>query len=172
MSTKSRNVSDVYGKYNFFGGGGGSGEGIVPKMCNLSYILKRRTFYLAVITEKYCSRMSSRTFYQSQVAVAACVRKFENLRTRNSTFLYFRTPLGPTNLVVQNPGRYRSHSVGWPVNSTPFTEAYLQQPANGSYCTINESCENPVSVFEIGFNIIFTFASLSSERSVHIKLSD
>lgn len=77
--------------------------------------------------------MSSRAFFQCrQVSVAAYIRKFENLLTRNSTILYFRTPLGPANLVVQNPGRDRSQSVGWPVNSSPFAEAYLQQPANGS----------------------------------------
>ena len=55
--------------------------------------------------ELYCSRMSSQAFYQCQVSVAAYIRKFENLLQRNSTILYFRTPLGPANLVVQNPGR-------------------------------------------------------------------
>lgn len=58
--------------------------------------------------ELYCSRMSSRAFYQCrQVSVAAYIRKYENLLTRNSTILYFRTPLGPAN-VVQNAGGDRS----------------------------------------------------------------
>jgi len=117
--------------------------------------------------------MSSRAFYQCRhVSVAAYIRKIENLLQRNSTILYFRTPLGPANLVVQNLGRDRSQSVGWPVNSTPFTEAYRQQPENGSYCKIHESSKHPVFVFRIGFNIIFTLASMSSERSVQTRLSN
>lgn len=35
MNTKSRNISDVYGKYTFWGVGGG--EGFVLKLCNLNY---------------------------------------------------------------------------------------------------------------------------------------
>ena len=172
MNTKCMNISDVYGKYSFIFGGGG-GEGVVLEMCDLNYIIKSRSFVSAVIMELYCSRMSSRAFSQCrQVSLAVYIRKFEHLLIRNSKTQYFRIPLGPANLVVQNPGRDRSQSVGWPGNSTPCIEAYLQQPANDSYCTIHESSKHPVFVYEIGFNIIFTFVSMSSKRSVHMRLSD
>jgi hypothetical protein len=106
--------------------------------------------------ELHCSRMSSRAFYRCrQVSVAAYIRKFENLLQRNSTVLYFRTPLGPANLVVQNLGRDRSESVGWPVNSTPFTEAYRQQPANGSYCKYM----NPVNTLFLSLRLALTLSS-------------